>query len=593
MNGFTDLHVVFGDSVTPARLRLGNPWLPQTDESDQIWIGAATSTASLPVATAGAPGWRLWASGPIFSYRGDPDRPLERFADDVATNTADPALLDAHAVVFGWCSVSRRLSVWTDRMGTVHAYAGGQPGRMAVGTFLPAVAERSSRALDWVGITGFCGFGFYPGDRTMYDDVRILRPATRTVFDERGVVVSQDRYWDWWHDPDHSRSDDDFLDEFHDIWTRTIRRQLAGTRSVVPLSGGLDSRTVFSASAPSDGIAADPVRTLTYGYSTSSPEIRISRRVAAARGHTPLELVVGPYLLDRLSEVLDAVEGFQGLSFSRQAGVSTQLAALGDHVVGGHWGDVWFDTAGAPAGGSPDLVSIAHQKFAKRGREWLFEHLCTPNLDEPPEQVLRQVLNEELTRIPDLGDPDMRLKALKTEQWSFRWTLASVRAYQLAVPTLLPFYANEVIDFFLRVPSDRLPARRLQTAYLRRHHLDLARITWQDTGMSLFERPWEPAFALTQRGIAKLLRAARRQQVVQRNWEVQYLADGRTDALGRPPADASESVAAPSHSTVSIVRELLSNPSAADGYAADALVTLAVTDAQLEQPIGRAATEFS
>lgn len=525
MSGFTDLHVNLGEGGAPERGRLDNTWHPLMDAPGIVWVGTAVSDAGVPVLTTQEGDWTLWVSGSVFSYRDETARPLERFTAELVDGKADPARLDAHGVLFGWDAARRELSVWTDRMGTVHAYVGGRPGRRSVGTFLPTVAERSSSALDWVGITGFCGFGFYPGDRTMLDDVRILRPATRTTLDHTGRILGSERYWDWWYDPDQSRSDNDFLDEFHETWTRTVRQQVTGTRSVVPLSGGLDSRTVFAAVAPRGEVPADPVCTLTYGYSANSAEIRISRRVAATRGHSALELVIGQYLLDRLTEVADAIEGFQGLAFSRQAAVSSEIASLGDRVVGGHWGDVWFDTAGAYGAPAPvDLVATAHRKFAKRGREWLFENLCAEHLDDEPEDVLRQVLAEELARIPDLGDPDTRLKALKTEQWSFRWTLASVRAYQLAVPTLLPFYANDVVDFFLRVPTDRLPGRRLQSAYLRRHHPDLARITWQDTGMSLYERPLEPAGALARRAIAKGIRSLRRQPTIERNWEVQYQA---------------------------------------------------------------------
>lgn len=576
MSGFTDLHVNLGHVTPPQRARLDNIWHPLLEVPGTLWAGAAVSDAGLPVDTAHAGPWALWASGPIFSYRGDISRPLERFTTDLADGMADPASLDAHAVVFGWDGARRELSVWTDRMGTVHAYVGGRDGKRSVGTFLAGVAEAAGDSLDWVGITGFCGFGFYPGDRTMFDDVRILRPATRTTFADHGRIVASERYWDWWYDPDHARSDDDFLDEFHDIWTRTVRQQLAGTRSVVPLSGGLDSRTIFAAAAPRDRVPADPVRTLTYGYAANSVEIRISQRVAATRGHQALELVIGPYLLERLSEVADAIEGFSGLSLCRQAGVSAEIASLGDRVVGGHWGDVWFDTAGVhEAPGHVDLVSIAHHKFAKRGREWLLENLCAEHLDDDPEDVLGQVLAEELERIPDLGDPDMVLKALKTEQWSFRWTLASVRAYQLAVPTLMPFYANEVVDFFLRVPTRRLPRRRLQTAYIRRHHPDLARITWQDTGMSLYERAWEPAHALARRAVAKGLRLARRQQVVERNSDVQYLAPGLGEALTHAGLlQTTAGVPCEKPALWPLVERLRSDPGVVVGQAADSLVTL-------------------
>lgn len=533
-------------------------------------------------ATAG--GWRLWTNGPVFSYRGDGPAPLDRFAADLAADRADPKSLDMHAVIFGWHEPSRRLSVWTDRMGTVHAYVGGRPGHTAVGTHLEAVAERSSRELDWVGLTGFCGFGFYPGDRTMFEDVRILRPATHSVFDDQGRLVSQSRYWDWSHDPEHSRTDDDFVDEFHDVWTRTIRRQLRGTRSVVPLSGGLDSRTLFAVAAPLAQSVDDPVNTLTYGYSAKSIEIRISRRVAAARGHSAFELVVQPYLLDRLDEVTGAVEGFGALSLTRQVGASSAISTLGDHVVGGHWGDVWFDTAGVPSGKPADLVTAAYAKFAKKGREWLLDNVCSPHLDTSPDDVLLQLLTEELARIPAMNDADMRLKALKTDQWSFRWTLASVRAYQLAAPTLMPFYANEVVDFFLRVPSERLPGRRLQTAYLRQHHPDLARITWQDTGMSLYERPWERATALGRRAMTKGLRTLRSEQVIERNWEVQYLsADGPErvrDLVRRAAAAATADVS--SAELQRFMSDFRKSPDSSRGYVLDALVTLSVPE--LESP---------
>lgn len=581
MNGFSDVHAAFGAAGPPDRRRLGNPWERVAPGAGPVWIGTATSTRGVAILPAEAPGWRLWASGDVFSYRSELVDPLAGFAADLAVGRSDPALLDAHAVVFGWEEAPRRLHVWTDRMGTVHTYVGGHPGRVSVGTFLGAVAEGSSGELDWVGITGFCGFGFYPADRTMYDDVRILRPATWTVFDEHGSLVSDRRYWDWRYAPEVDRTDDDLLDEFHDIWTRTVRTQLGDHDVVVPISGGLDSRTVFATAVPPGTQASDPrVRAFTYGFSRTSPEILISQRVAAARGLHADEFVVEPYLLDRLDDVTDAVEGFQSLSYSRQAGVSGPLAAMGDRVVGGHWGDVWFDTAGGAAGGShgSGLVEAAHGKFARPGRAWLLDHLCTPNLGgQDPDHVLRGLLSDELARLPDLGDADLTLKALKTEQWSFRWTLASIRAYQLGLPTLMPFYANEVVDFFLRVPTDRLSGRRLQTAYLRRHHPDLARITWQDTDMSLFERLWEPGAALARRAVRKAIRTARRQTVLERNWEVQYLmgdGPGRLRDLLLDPGSPAAKLAGEGP-VKALLQQFLSRPEAGNGYTVDMLATIA------------------
>lgn len=590
MNGFADVHVAFG-AGEPRHRRLGNPWHAEVDTGalppDGPWIGTASGGPAAPGPHHAASGaWRVWAVGDVYAYRDEPADPLGRLAADLATDRAAPERFDAHAVVVAWDGAERRIHVLTDRLGTVHAYLGGAPGRRALGTCFAAVAEGSAREPDWVSITGFCAYGFHPADRTPWTDVAVLRPATWTTVDEQGGVVTSRRTWDWWHDPDHGASDDDLLDDFHERWTRAVRTRIAGRPAVVPLSGGLDSRTAYAAlpPAPDAGAAVHP---LTYGYAADSVEIRLSRAVARARGRRADETVVGPYLFDRLDQVVGAVEGFQALTYSRQAAVSDRLAARGRVVVGGHWGDVWFDTAGAaPAVGeapgagpatSIDLVARAHAKFAKRGRAWLLEHVCAPHLGGiEPEAVLRDLLADELARIPDLGDPDLRLKALKTEQWSFRWTLASVRAYQLGVATVLPFYADDVVDLFLRVPTDRLAGRRLQIAYLRRHHADLAGVPWQQTGRPLVDRPWGPAAGLVRRAGAKAWRLARRRPVVERNWEVQYLTgDGpaRLRALlaGAGPLLTPDVVGR----SGALVDDLVRAPTPATAHAVDTLATLA------------------
>ena len=68
--------------------------------------------------------------------------------------------------------------------------------------------------------------------------------------------------------------------------------------------------------------------------------------VAESR-HLPFEaFAVGPYLFDRLSMILNAVEGFQDLTQCRQAAVSDELARHADYVIAAHWGDVWLDDMG-------------------------------------------------------------------------------------------------------------------------------------------------------------------------------------------------------------------------------------------------------
>ncbi len=569
MNAFADLHVAFGGAHDPGVRRLGNPWTRSMAGPGGIWAARSEHPDQLAWSTAAQPGWSIWCIGELFAYRSDDQAPLERFLVDVVRGEARPELLDAQAVLIAWDEHRRETHVVTDRMGTTHAYVGGRPGHRALGTFLAAVAGTSDGTLDWEAVTGFCGFGFYPADRTMYQDVRIVRPATWLVLDEAGVVARERRYWDWTFDPDGSASQDDLVDQFAEIWDRVLRSRLGGRRVVLPISGGLDSRTVFAAATS----VTDRLATFSYGYGERSSELAIARQVAAARGVRHREIVVRPYLFDRFDEVTDAVEGMQSLSFSRQAGVSQDLRELGDRVVGGHWGDVWFD---ASSDDPRALVDQAHAKFAKPGRAWLLDTLCAPRLEgRAPDDVLREFLADELARLPDLGDPSAQLRALKTEQWSFRWTLASVRAYQLGAATDLPFYANDVVDFFARVPSSRLVGRRLQVAYLTRHHPELARVRWQQTDLSLFARPGERAALLPRRVVRKVARTMRRNPIPERNWEVQYLRGSGPHELRGHLRRAADLGLGPPGSVDALVTAFLEAPNPARGYAVDVLLTLA------------------
>ncbi len=526
MNAFSDLLVTFGDDGRPDVRRLGNPWRRAATGPGGIWTSRGPSADDATASNVSAGEWTLWASGDVFAYRDRPAHALQRFAQDLTEEAADPANLDMHAVVIGWDERRRQVHVWVDRMGTTHVYLGGRPGRRRLGTPFSAVAEHSAGDLDWVGITGFCGFGFYPADRTPLEDVRILRPATHTVLDESGHLVTERRYWNWSYDP-VPRSDDDLVDGFREVWRKTLARQTAGHSPIIPVSGGLDSRTIVADLTGEDSVLGDVQPALfTYGYSRNSVEIRIAKKVARARQMEIESAVVEPYLFDRLDDITGAIEGFVSLTLPRQVGASELIAPLGDRVVGGHWGDVWFDSSHVPpshSGQSDDLTDVAFSQFAKRGREWLFDNICRPHLGgQNPDDLLRDVLSEELARIPDLGDTDMRLKALKTEQWSFRWTLAGIRAYHLARPTLLPFYGNDIVDFFMGVPSDLVEGRLLQIRCIQRHHRDLSRVQWQASGLPLCSHRWDPFLAICRRASSRAARYLRSRAPVERNWEVQY-----------------------------------------------------------------------
>lgn len=521
----------------------GVPWvLEERTDAWALWQqDVGQGWKGFPVRRFSKGGWQLWFLGEAFGLpRG---ASLEAELLEVADGGRPANGLNGHFLLLGWNERDGEWHVLTDRFGTIHAYYGSEGRRAAISTFSPAVASTASRRrMDWVGLTGFFSFGFFPEDRTFFEDVRIVRPATRRVFDASGRPLREERTWTWRHEPDVRRSYDETVEQFGEVLGDVLAEHAAGCQIAVPISGGLDSRTtvaVLTGGKTKDAMS-DPgnLWAYSYGYSEDSVETRIARRVAAAR-QLPFEtLTIGPYLFERLQEVLSCIEGFQDITQVRQAVVVPRLAAEADRVVAAHWGDVWLDDMGlvdAPSLGSEAVSEHALGKVRKRGGDWLARNICARRLETGVnvEALLRGLVSGEVARIGAVEDPDFRVKAFKTEQWSFRWTLASLRMFQAGAFPRLPFYDNRIADFFSTVPSEFVAGRRLQIDYLKRHAPDLARITWQARDASLYWATRSDMLLLPKRAVKKLFRLATGRHVIQRNWEVQFLSDSGRAGLER------------------------------------------------------------
>jgi len=207
-------------------------------------------------------------------------------------------------------------------------------------------------------------------------------------------------------------------------------------------------------------------------------------------------------------------------------------------VVAAHWGDVWLDDMGLVRGtisGAEPIIAHALKKIRKPGGAWLTRNVCARHLEKGSdvEALLEGFVRSEFDRLPPIEDPDFRVKAFKTEQWSFRWTLASLRMFQAGAFPRLPFYDGRIADFFSTVPSEFVAARRLQIDYLKRHAPDLARITWQARGASLYWATRPEVLLLPKRVLHKVFRLATGRHVIERNWEVQLLSDPGRAGLER------------------------------------------------------------
>ena len=522
-----DVCVVFGSDGIALRNRgaerVAGSWEGEAGRPRLVEFECSESWRGFPLQTAEKENVSTWLLGEIYA-ESDP----VRGALETLRGQRSPAALNGHFLLIGYDGNRREWSVITDRFGTIHAYYGARGNRAVVGTNFPAVAAAMSRReFDWLGIAGFFGMGFFPDDRTFYNDVRILKPASRYVFDDDGALVSQARYWSWPSSTLSFGSPAEALEAFGETFLEVMQEMLDGDRIAIPISGGLDSRSTVAAIDPE---LTDVGRfwSFSYGYGARSIEPAIGRQVAKARGLTHASYQIRPYLFEQLETVMSSVEGFQDITQCRQAAVVAELTKHADWLIAAHVGDLWLDAEVVDKNviSEKRLSEVALERMWKRGGGWLLKRLCEPHMgSEQPYESVRQVLAAQLAGIPQDHEPAFRLKALKTETWVFRQTLASLRMYQAAVFPRLPFIDSRVSNVLTAVPSSWLVGRRLQIEFLKRYAPDLARIKWQAYDTDLYSYHRFGSWHLPRRAVKKAWRAVQKESPVERNWEIQLLGE--------------------------------------------------------------------
>ena len=169
-----------------------------------------------------------------------------------------------------------------------------------------------------------------------------------------------------------------------------------------------------------------------------------------------------------------------------------------------------------------ELSAILTTKYTKQGSELLLALFRDQILSTVFTQ-LQANIHEDLKDLKTITDLDFKVKLWKTKNWSFRWTLASLRMYQARLFPLLPFYDNRIVDFFLTIPSAYVEKRSFQIEDLKRFAPDLAKVRWQPFDANLYEYKYFNTWLLPRRIIKKLRRTLSGQSTIQRNWEVQFL----------------------------------------------------------------------
>lgn len=384
--------------------------------------------------------------------------------------------------------------------------------------------------LDHKAICVFAATGFFLDDDTYYEKQKVLKPAHSYQI-ENNSAVSVESYFQWHYSP-VERPLEQIVQEFAQLFETIIAEQVGDKKVILPLSGGLDSRTQAAALFH----LGKKVNSYSYSFEGGHDETYYGKKIAQACNFPFQEWKVQKGYLWSKIERLAAINGcYSEFTHPRQMAFVDKYATLGEVFSLGHWGDVLFDNMGVPENFPENqMANLLVKKIVKKGGMELAKSMWESwELEGNFEDYLRGRIQKLLDEIPIKNSANAKIRAFKSLYWAPRWTSVNLSVFESVCPISVPYYDNRMCEFICTVPEKYLAGRQIQIEYLKMRMPALAEITWQDhRPFNLYHYHWDKKpWNLPYKIVDKIRRTLQPKTLIQRNWELQFVGDSNEKEL--------------------------------------------------------------
>ncbi len=388
------------------------------------------------------------------------------------------------------------------------------------------VSVNAPHELNKKAICVFTATGFFLDTDTYWKDKIALKPASEHFFNKEGFL-QESKPWFRWHYAPREISFRQALKEFTELFHTIIEEQVANKKVILPLSGGLDSRT----QAVALKALGKKVHSYSYDFKGGYPETKIAKQIAKVCGFGFQEFHIGKsYLWNCIEQLAQINDCYSDFTHPRQMAIINEFESMGDVFSLGHWGDVLFDKMVDRQLSADEELSIILKKVVKKGGMELATTLWNSwELDGDFETYLRDRIKVLLYGI-EIKESNAKIRAFKSLYWAPRWTAVNLSVFEEKKPITVPYFDNRMCEFICTVPEEYLADRKLQIAYIKQQNPEVAKITWQSEkpfNLYTFHKNKLP-YNLPYRVVNKLQRETKYiigKPYIQRNWELQFLGE--------------------------------------------------------------------
>ena len=381
------------------------------------------------------------------------------------------------------------------------------------------------KELNLKAICIFAACGFFLAEDCYYLNQKALKPGHLYSFGPNGEITSEKPYFRWHYSP-RNISFKEAVEDFSQIFNKIIFEQGKNSNLVLPISGGLDSRTIAGA------IYKNKLNAFLFSYEFQGGirECKYGKSIAKAC-NLPYKCFKIPrgYLWDKISKLAEINECYTEFTHPRQMAIIDEFKAMGDLFLLGHWGDVFFSSMNVPNNLPFDLqVNEVLKKILKKSgielgtalwKEWGLEGNFFDFLHSRIEELLGDIKIE---------NANSRIRAFKSLYWAPRWTSINLKIFSQNGSMFLPYYHPDICEFICSTPEEYLHNRKIQIEFLKESSPILAKIPWQSHHpFNLFNAHLDK-FPFN--GIPKIIKKSESlirkiigKNLIERNWELQFL----------------------------------------------------------------------
>ena len=178
--------------------------------------------------------------------------------------------------------------------------------------------------LDLKAICVFMALGFFLDQDSYWKDLKVLSPGTNYVLDQEQKIVSSESDFQWHYSP-RSISFQQALNEFATLFEDIIHEQIGDKQVILPLSGGLDSRSQAAALKRLN----KEVNSYSYEFRDGYPETKIAKAISRVCGFDYRSFIIERgYLWNVIDELAEINQCYSDFTNPRQMAIHQHLKSF-------------------------------------------------------------------------------------------------------------------------------------------------------------------------------------------------------------------------------------------------------------------------